>query len=1166
MAHIIPNTQANYLHDQKHWHELIFADGGQKIFEHFGYELGKPNVKQQGLSIIFKTKAQKYIFKHWSAGIGGDAVAFWQFINHCDSYKTAYIQVIDFLKNQIVNQDNSIRIVKNPILPAYKKEQNKQAKEFDYQSKEISKQELDYWDNKIGFRGSNTELRLFLEQKGMFSLASASYGRQKFENLNFVFAFKTIEGAKDLRLIQPKSKLGKRYYLRIKEKRAFFPNLNKTKEIDADFAFALSFDQIYTPQKPIYLAAGEPDFLALRARGLQAICLAGEGMDFKESHIQQMHKNGYGTQNLTIAFDNDEAGEKFAKKLATKYQIPYVLLPKIDGKKDVCDFVGKKSNQTEKEHLLELRFFDEILACCLQKEFCPKNKNGQEVIKSIENYLSECKEAFYAMKYAVLDHRITFIDAGAGFGKSSFFLDKKGEFMNDPELKEKGILDFVLFIVPTRNLAQQNEISYQVTSLYGGKSSILEGTNLINSVFDSIARVGRTPSLMIIDEFHTLTADFAYRYKINSDIFDLMQTQKEGKFICLSATPSFAIIDYFKKNERKLGKVASIRIENPEQDRINFEEMIYQLKKYGGMMSEIELIQKELEKALAEGTRVVLHKNSKEGLAKIAETLEKAGLIAKENYDFFQSDPEGFETAVMQNIREKSLISEHIKLLSVTNSFNQGININNKGEFVLIVSCDGREKRLRPDHFVQLCNRFRKAKVNVKVIMPEMQVLDNTDKFNLLVRNKEMTEIWVKYANTLSTKKEKAKLAGEIERGFEQTKYKHTFSVDKNAVIFDGTNFKINELYYLALAEEITYHSLSTEQWFEKVIEIGRGIKEAIKTEEIAENFTEIQTETLEEEQVVASTIETEPPTEEKNEVVFAKSSAFTQEVNRISKAKKEEFIQNLLEEFKNSPEKILKHIIENSQDEALKKRASEFVKNNLGFIDLTEITDSSLVIKKGTIHTEIVRKYTANFLRIKFLRGGLSHAQVADLLKRNKTDRSLERLFMKYEIEDLSTNKEFIKENADTKEFSGAYFHLKNITLFSQVAQQLLKQEKCYDTYNKTHSQRKEWNYTKFTQILMERLQDLGYHSKAKKHYSKYHIMDLFGILFNFKTEILNYYKNPEDQAQEQQVQNDQAKEDQAQKDALDSVLSEGLAKKDKNKKRGKLLLIKDCKTVFEW
>jgi hypothetical protein len=205
-------------------------------------------------------------------------------------------------------------------------------------------------------------------------------------------------------------------------------------------------------------------------------------------------------------------------------------------------------------------------------------------------------------------------------------------------------------------------------------------------------------------------------------------------------------------------------------------------------------------------------------------------------------------------------------------------------------------------------------------------------------------------------------------------------------------------------------------------------------------------------------------------------------------------------------------------------------------------------VIKKGTIHTDIVRKYTANFLRIKSYRGALSHKEVADLLKINDTDRSLEKLFMKYEIEDLSTNKEFIKENADTKEFSGAYFHLKNITLFSQVAQQLLKEEKCYDTYNKTNSQRKEWNYTQFIRILMEHLRG-RYHCKAKKHYSKYHIMDLFEILFNFKTEIVNYYKNTEIQEQ-----------------ALDSVLNEGLAKKDKNKKRGKLVLIKNCQAVFEW
>jgi hypothetical protein len=1154
MAQTHYNSQA-----QQGWQELIFADGGKQIFELFGYELGKPNLKQNGLSIIFNKKAQKYTFKHWSSGVGGDAVAFWKFINACDSYKSAYQQIIVFLKNQIVNQGDFAKIAKNPTLPAYKKEPKQennqgQSKEFNYLRKELNKQELEYWSDKIGFIGTNADLSQFLTAEGMFSLPSASYGTQKFENLNFVFAFETIKNnvkekyISDLRLIQPKAELGRGYYLRVKEKRAFFPNLNQTKQIDADFGYTLGLDQPYTIQKPIYWASGEPDYLALRARGLQAICLAGEGMDFKQSHIKKMNENGYGTENLTIVFDNDEAGEKFAKKFAQKYQIPYVLLPKVEGKKDVCDFVGKKPDQTADEHLFELTFFDRILACCLEKEFCPKNKHGQTVIKTNEKYLSECKEALYALKYAVLDHRITFLDAGAGFGKSSFFLDKKGEFINDSELKEKGILDFVIFIVPTKNLAQQNEISYQVTSLYGGKSSTIEGTNLINCVFDSMARIGRTPSLIIPDEFHTLTADFAYRYKVNSDIFDLMQTQKDVKFICLSATPSFAIIDYFKKNEEKLGKVASIRIENPETQRIEFEKIVYNLIKDGGEYTEIELIQKELEKALAEGKKVVLHKNSKEGLAKIALCLEKAKQIAKENYDFFQSDPEGFETEEMQNIREKSLISEHIKLLAVTNSFNQGININNEGELELLVSYANRAKRLRPDHFVQLCYRFRKANVKVKVITPQIPALDSTEKFNLLQRNKEMTKIWVKYANTLPTKKKKAELMGEIEGGSEQTKYKNSFSLDKNAVIFDGTNFKINELYYLALAEEITYNSLSTEQWFEKVVEIGRGIKEATKTEEITENFTEIQT--LEEEQVVESTIETEP-TEEKNEVVFAKSSAFTKEVNRMSKKNKEKFIQDLLEEFKSSPEKILKHIIENSQDEALKKRAFEFVKNNLGFINLAEIEESSLVIKKGTIHTDIVRKYTANFLRIKSYRGALSHKEVADLLEINDTDRSLEELFMKYEIEDLSTNKESIKENADTKEFSGAYFHLKNITLFSQLAQQLLKEEKCYDTFNKTNSQRKEWNYKKFIQILMENLQTSGFYSKAKKHYSKYHIMDLFGILFNFKTEMVNYYKNPEDNAQ---------------KEAINTILDQGLAKKAKNKKRGKLVLIKDCKAVFEW
>lgn len=106
--------------------------------------------------------------------------------------------------------------------------------------------------------------------------------------------------------------------------------------------FALS--QIGKKADRLFLAAGEKDCLALNSNGFPSIALQSENTIPTSAQVRDIKAI---SPKCFIVYDNDEAGQKAAKKLSNLMEIPFIELP--TGFKDIAEFFAQKTAEDFEE-------------------------------------------------------------------------------------------------------------------------------------------------------------------------------------------------------------------------------------------------------------------------------------------------------------------------------------------------------------------------------------------------------------------------------------------------------------------------------------------------------------------------------------------------------------------------------------------------------------------------------------------------------------------------------------------------------------------------------------------------------------------------------------------------------------------------------------------------
>lgn len=1055
--------------------QVINLDGGASLIEKLGFEAQNRKMQGEDKKISFICKNGTYIFTKWNeSGASGNAIRFFQHIYNISDWTQTVQAISDFLgiESYIYSKNNdhsvnhhSVNFSQKIVRKATKKEKIAQQAKFtilDYsvQFKDtFTKEELNYWAKKTSCTNIGL-LTLILLHHGIKSVKSGQITikyenndipkTQKFDNLKCVFAIETLAGINEYRIIQPNYQLGAGYYLWTnKNKRFFFPSLEKTKKAEPNYQFSMGLDSPKDLTKPTILASGESDYLTLILQGYQAVCLGGEGQKFNEYSLAIMRKNGYSTKNLSILFDNDSnkkdfnrekdknTGLEFAKKLSAEYKIPYLLIPNFKNSdiKDVSDFFaagfdkGDNNKESFEKFVLNLPNFETSLKS--QRIFTKEKyfANDRYLVETIKNLI----------KSKSPKNRFILIDSAAGSGKTDFFLNKEGNFWNDPEIQK--IFDSSIYAVPTITLAKQMSKKYETEALYGGKQ-VKNLTDKIRVVttFDSFQKVDFDVKLVHIDEFHMLSGDLSYRKKAMKWLFNLPKLYPNAVFVFTTATPSKFLN---KAWEKVHGKITHIRIDSPQ--KANYK--VYDSSFAQGIKNKDKknVLLEAIKNNYDQNKTTIVHINSKSQIEKCIEKLVAQG-VPRQEMDYFISHKWNMTTKAMDSIIKKELLPQKTKILFCTNAIVQGLNINNEGEFDLFVYSNGNH-RISTKNFIQLCNRFRKAKVNVMLMNSEFEKERDPLGKQIESDKKRLTaEQIVRDLNNLKND-DFIKLSDKVNK-VRETFDHHALDMDLEKI---GDKFSISELYFAAEQESIEESCYATENYLNQIVKTGRGIV-------WDKDFDKISFQTL-------PTIQTEV----QNQVIDASI-----------KRGKEELRENICQELGNDPQPLLKVVLENTKNDTLKKKANYFL---LG-ADLENIPNTKVNFNENSpSDVDMIENYVSNFLYFLDL-SQKNYQEVADIVFSCDTPRALKKQKQFFALRNMHKEKEQSTDYLSDLD-------LKNIKAFQQVAKDLIGTET------------KIKNRTLFYEDLYCKTR---YTIFAGRKFTRYDCRDLFDNLFELTKKVTRH------------------------------------------------------------
>jgi Type III restriction enzyme, res subunit len=711
----------DYLHLKTWLSQAIDSDGGLAVYRHYGFEPSRKPQKinpfrQERTSSFFITqKNGHYFFKDFGDdNIKGDC---WKFVQLYEN--AAFPQVFEILC-QIYNiVDFGQETSAAPILPKQplKKESSVfEKKLLEIQFKPFSKAELAYWQQKGGIDLKTLESNQVLSVAS-FRIQISESNIKEYQNLQYIFAYEIVP-KQAYKLYMPKEE----HRVYAGSKTVFLPNLEPARKLyGEDYSYTFGLGTL--KNEPFILCAGEPDCLALKSLGYNAFTLGDERASIPdyvwENISKKLQNNGAKALLQGILYDTDYTGLQSAKKLGLQYQKPALVLPKLSKQfeknqakpifNDVCDYLSKYGYDADLQ--LTLR----------QSTFQNKDYRLSHIPTfSVEKYLNEQTPL---LAQFIKKHQRVQIDADAGIGKTYTML------VELPALLQKPILFAVPFAIQVEQIEQEYQgkvpdlMCFTNQSTQGlteddifmmqnrpvGKINVCT-IDRIKPVFERLKLEYGQDIIVVIDESHLLTSEFAYRSRAIQETLEVCQSVE--KTVYLSATPDYSLC--------KFSGFKLIRFKRQRNPTIRIEAIDYKGEAKKNLLKCLTQSSNSSNEETKQDSGITIIRLNNKTLAKvIADVLIAQKLYESNEIDFvFSEKRKGLSTPAKENIVKNSLIPSNVKLLFVTACFDCGINILNTN-IKRIISFETQYTDNCLDTFKQLIARFRNLEeVNVTVCKP----------------------------------------------------------------------------------------------------------------------------------------------------------------------------------------------------------------------------------------------------------------------------------------------------------------------------------------------------------------------------------------------------------------------------------------------------------------
>ena len=336
-------------------------------------------------------------------------------------------------------------------------------------------------------------------------------------------------------------------------KTVFLPSLSPAREkIHKDYQYSFGIDTLQVDQKAI-LCAGEPDCLALKSAGYSAFTLGDERSSIPAYVLRLLKKQGVvfeKNSNHAVIYDTDYTGLNASHKLSKNFDIQRLILPKLSKQKsqkypkphqnDICDYLNQYGWDADLHLLLHQENFK-------NQDYCIR----QSAVFEVDKYLSEKTEI---LAKAIQKYKRIQTDADAGIGKTFTMLTEI----------PRHVPQKILFVVPFAIQVEQIEQEYgekiadmvcfhnaktqktdpDEAAFFGhptGKINVCT-YDRIKTVYDKLEEDSPNNILVVVDESHLLTSEYAYRTRAIHDVLEVCN--KSQKVVYLSATPDYSLCQF----------------------------------------------------------------------------------------------------------------------------------------------------------------------------------------------------------------------------------------------------------------------------------------------------------------------------------------------------------------------------------------------------------------------------------------------------------------------------------------------------------------------------------------------------------------------------------------------------------------------------------------------
>lgn len=315
------------------------------------------------------------------------------------------------------------------------------------------------------------------------------------------------------------------------------------------------------------------------------------------------------------------------------------------------------------------------------------------------------------------------VDSATGSGKSTAFIKGSLELVKEnPESKR-----IYVFAAPTIALTKQLANNHSVPAVLGGSGHLSKalaahkkGARVFVCTYDMsqtfVSKVKEADPLatyvLIVDEYHKMVTDYESSYRLSALRRLASLIPGAISFIALSGTTNDILKDIFDK----VIKINNNKEGSPCQD---FAVYTYP-KRNDALPSLMQLI----ESWTSSKRRLLIYIQSKEVIGKIANLLQRKGIVAKVISAADTKSP------LYKTIVETEKIPEEVQVVLATSVIADGVSIQNSLDWECLVVANHFSDLFNPSLLKQISNRFRQEYRRFSVFM-QQPLNQETDLFNI---------------------------------------------------------------------------------------------------------------------------------------------------------------------------------------------------------------------------------------------------------------------------------------------------------------------------------------------------------------------------------------------------------------------------------------------------